>query len=537
MGSNADGSGVDTPLGVDADGGGSGYGVRLAAATVSAVGVALLGVPVYAIWDDARNLGWGITATLVENSVLIALALVLVAGGVWLAQREWPNSDVTLAAKWTVGGALVPASVYALVIALQLDAMGELKPYVLAADGVLMASVAAFGSGLYDVKRRQSRRELAAERDRFRSFFEDTDTRIVTLEHRGSELVTGNTNPAFDETFTVGFEGLLDAAEATGGNPIDREQFLRATLRREPYHEEIQVPPESIAPDERDEGDERLTEGRFYDFRTVHVADGQTFAVFPDITAGKERERLLSERTERLARQKTERERELEERTNQLEFLHSLVRHDVQNGMMVIDSRAEIMRDDLDGRNEEFAGTILSRAREISDQIDRIRTALDTLSEGTDTEPVDLSDLLTDRVRAFRSNYPEVNVDADIDDGLRVAADDILDDVLANLLRNAVEHNDKEQVEIEVVAAETDDGVRVEVADNGPGIPEAERDQVFRRGVSNAQAGGPGGSGFGLFFIDTMVDSYGGDVRVEDNEPEGARFVVTLPEDDGEFEA
>lgn len=537
MGSDGGGRGVDASLGGEADEGAGGHIARLAAATVSAVGVALLGVPAYDIWDDASNLGWGITATLLENSVLIALALVLVAGGVWLARREWPDSDVTLAAKWTVGGALVTASVYALVIFLQLDAMGEVKPYVLAADGVLMASVAAFGSGLYDVRRRQSRRELSAERDRFRSFFEDTDTRIVTLEHRGAELVAGDSNPAFDETFAVGFDGLLDAAEATGGSPLDREQFVRATLNGEPYHEEVRVPPEALADDERDGGDGRLTDGRFYDFRTVHVGDDETFAVFPEITAGKERERLLSEQTERLAREKSERERELEERTNQLEFLHSLLRHDVQNGMMVIDSRAEIMRDELDGRNEEFATTILSRAREISDQIDRIRTALDTLTDGTDTEPVDLSGLLTDRVRAFRSNYPEVTVDADVDDDLRVAADDILDDVLANLLRNAVEHNDKEQVEIEVTATDNDDGVRVEVADNGPGIPAGKRDQVFRRGVSNAQAGGPGGSGFGLFFIDTMVDSYGGDVRVEDNDPEGARFVVTLPEDNDGFDS
>ncbi|MFC6736046.1 sensor histidine kinase, partial [Halolamina salina] len=507
-----------------------------AAAAVSAVGVALLGVPAYDIWDDTSNLGWGVAATLVENAVLIALALLLVGGGVWLSRQEWPERDVLLAAKWTLGATLLATGIYAIVILLQLWAMGRLKPYVLAADGVLLGSVAAFGAGLYDVQRRQEHRALTAERDRFRSFFEDTAVRIVALDHHDGGLSAGRENPAFEETFTVGFSELLDAADAPAGSAFDRDQFVQATLRGEPYHEEISVPPEILSPSTRN--DDGLTDGRFYDLRTVHVADDETFAVLPDITAGKEREQLLSERTERLAREKSERERELEERTDQLEFLHSLLRHDVQNGMMVIDSRAEILREELTGRNGEFATTILSRSREISDQIDRIRTALDTLAEGTDTEPVDLTGVLTKRIETFRSNYPEVVVDTAIEDGLRAEADDILDDVLTNLLRNAVEHNDKEQIEVEVRAIADGDEVRIEVADNGPGIPESERDQVFRRGVSHAAGGGPGGSGFGLFFIDTMVDSYGGDVHVGDNDPEGARFVVTLPRsDDGEHDA
>ncbi|GAB7093580.1 hypothetical protein JCM30237_07320 [Halolamina litorea] len=513
-----------------------GVRARVAAAAVSTVGIALLGVPAFDIWDDASNLGWGLAATVVENSVLIVLASVLVGGGIWLFRRDWADGDVVLTARWTLGGAVVTTGVYALVILLQLDAMGEVKPYVLAADGVLMASVAAFGVGLYDVRRRRSRRELRTERDRFRSFFDGTEARIVTVFHRDGELRARDANPAFDDTFTVGFDELLDAAEPTDDSRFDREQFVGATLRHEPYREEIHVPPSKLTAAARDEDDERLTEGRYYDFRTVHVAEDETFVVFPDITAGKEREQLLGERTERLAREKSERERTLEERTNQLEFLHSLLRHDVQNGMMVIDSRAEIMRDELDGRNEEFATTVLTRAREISDQIDRIRTALNTLTDGTDTEPVDLSGLLERRIETFRNNYPEVTVDARIDAGLRAEADDIFDDVVANLLRNAVEHNDKEQVQIEVSATDAGDEVRVEVADNGPGIPAAERDQVFRRGVSNAKAGGPGGSGFGLFFIDTMIESYGGAVHVEDNDPEGARFVLTLPKGETTFD-
>jgi signal transduction histidine kinase len=507
---------------------------QLAAWSITAIGFVMLATQVYDIWNNVITLDWFALMIFAENFVLMVLAVLLIIAGGWLARQDWQPSEKILAAKWTIGGAVALSGTYAVVILIQMEALGYIRPYVLVADGIVMGSVAAFGIGLYDVYRRQSRRDLVGERDRFLSFFESTDVRIVTLDHDDGELDAGEENPAFDETFTVNFDALLDAAEPTEDSAFDRDQFVQSTIDGEHYHEEIRVPAEKLTPEYR-AVDETLTEGRFFDLRTVQVADDESFAVLPDITAQRERERLLGERTERLARQKSEREQELEERTQQLKFLHSLLRHDVQNGMMVIDSRAEFLSNELDGRKEEFAETIVSRAGEISEQIDRIRTALDTLTEGTDTDTVNVSSLLEERVASFRDNYPAVEVKANIEDGLRAEADNILDDVLANLLRNAVEHNDKEHVVAQVTATAGPDCVRIEVADNGPGIPEEHHDKVFRRGVSGANDGGPGGSGFGLFFIDTMVESYGGDIRIEDNEPEGARFVIELPYAEDEF--
>lgn len=501
---------------------------QFAVATVVLVGLLLLAFPAYGIRQNVFILGWDLFTGVLENSVLLLLSLGVAFGGIWLASRDWPETDTVRVAKWTIGGAAVLTVVYLLMTLMHLRVAGEMERNLLNRDGVVIGTTLSFAIGVYDVRTRQTRREMEKERQRLRSFLNATDVRIVTLEHSDDQLVAGEGNPAFDRTFNIDFEELLSAAEPTETSEYDRDQFTRTAVAGGHYHEEIRVPRECLTSAVRDEESNRETDGRFFDLRTVQIADDQTFAVLPDITAQRERRRLLAMRTEELARQKSEREQELEERTNQLKFLHSLLRHDVQNGMMVIDSRAEFLQKNLDGRQEEFAETIVSRSRDISDQIDRVRSTLDTLTEGTVTEAVDLSEQLEDRVSSFRDNYPNAEAHTDIDENLQVKADNILDDVITNLMRNAVEHNDKDQVEVVVSATEGDEYVRIDVADNGPGIPEEHRDDVFRRSVSGANDGGPGGSGFGLFFVDTMVESYGGDVQIEDSEPEGARFVIEL---------
>lgn len=80
-------------------------------------------------------------------------------------------------------------------------------------------------------------------------------------------------------------------------------------------------------------------------------------------------------------------------------------------------------------------------------------------------------------------------------------------------------------VEEEVGRVDAMAGVR-EIAVDGPGVPESQRDAVFDRG---AKGSGSSGTGFGLFFVASMTDIYGGDVRIEDSDAGGAAFLLDLP--------
>lgn len=225
-----------------------------------------------------------------------------------------------------------------------------------------------------------------------------------------------------------------------------------------------------------------------------------------------------------------EREAELETRTSQMEFINSILRHDVLNGMTVIRARAELLEGQLEGDYADYAETIRRWCDDITDFVERVQTVLNALGgeEGISLESVNVTRLLENELDRISQTYPEVEFDTSLPDDLQVRADELLGDVLGNIVRNAIEHNQTEGLRIEASAERLDDRVRIRIADNGRGIPPELHEAVFRRGETHAKSTG---SGFGLFFVDSMVKAYDGTIRIEDNEP-GAVFIVDLEQAD-----
>ncbi|GGM59625.1 hypothetical protein GCM10009017_07170 [Halarchaeum rubridurum] len=167
---------------------------------ISLLGLLLLAVPLYDMWEDATALSWAVTTTAVENAPLIVLSLTLVYGGVRLGRSGWEPEYVWTVTKWNVGVAAGIALLYALVIALQLWAMHDLKPWILALDGVLFGSIAAFGAGVYNARRRRTEADLERSREEYRTltndvldtsevatFVLDDDCRVVWINEATAE--------------------------------------------------------------------------------------------------------------------------------------------------------------------------------------------------------------------------------------------------------------------------------------------------------------------------------------------------------------
>ena len=222
-------------------------------------------------------------------------------------------------------------------------------------------------------------------------------------------------------------------------------------------------------------------------------------------------------------------ERTLEQQRDSLTLLNQVVRHDIRNQLMVVDSYTELLEDSLpDDQSRTYARTVIEAAKQATEITETAKDVTDVLLQvGADRTPVSLRDELAEQIETVRSDQDRatVSVEGSISD-VTVLADDLLESVFRNLLTNAVVHNNKDAAEITVSTRVVGDSVRVSIADNGPGIADTHKEQIFQEGQKGLESGG---TGIGLYLVNTLVDRYGGDVWVEDNEPTGSVFVVELP--------
>jgi signal transduction histidine kinase len=148
----------------------------------------------------------------------------------------------------------------------------------------------------------------------------------------------------------------------------------------------------------------------------------------------------------------------------------------------------------------------------IIDDVLALSRAGDAIDE---TEPVEISGVATLAWDAV----PTAEAGLDIVTDATVSADGSrLQQLFENLFRNSVEHGGDD---VTVTVGGLEDGFYVE--DDGAGIPEAERGEVFESGYSTATDG----TGFGLAIVADIAEAHGWAIRVTDAESGGARFEVT----------
>jgi signal transduction histidine kinase len=221
------------------------------------------------------------------------------------------------------------------------------------------------------------------------------------------------------------------------------------------------------------------------------------------------------------------------------EFL-TVVSHELQTPLTAIKGALELVLDDDTGelsrvqrrfldtidRNSArlvgLVGDLLDLSRLEAGRIELEPQALDTCSvvRGALTA---VGNLFENRGTTVRLDVPEA-LPPILGDRRRV------EQILTNLLSNAAKYTPGGGL-VEVTARSENGHVELAVADNGPGVPESEREMVFDKFYRGREAirHGEAGSGLGLAIVKSLVELHGGAIRVEDSQPRGARFVVVLP--------
>ena len=222
-------------------------------------------------------------------------------------------------------------------------------------------------------------------------------------------------------------------------------------------------------------------------------------------------------------------ERQIREQRDNLEILNQVLRHDIRNDIQLIMAYAELaaeqsgsdsIREHLDIvlENAEHAVEITTTARQMAKVM---------LSDTENIAPTPLAPSLSSAVEEVQNTYPDavITPTAAVPE-TPVQANDMLEAVFRNLLKNAIQHNDKEVPEVDISARERTDSVLIQIADNGPGIPDTEKETIFGKGETGLDSSG---TGLGLYLVKTLVESYGGVIEIYDNEPVGTIFSVTVP--------
>jgi PAS domain S-box-containing protein len=219
-------------------------------------------------------------------------------------------------------------------------------------------------------------------------------------------------------------------------------------------------------------------------------------------------------------------ERKLEEQRDDLEVLNEVLRHDVRNDLQLIAAAVEEL--ERAGATEDVFETL----SETTDHAVELTTTAREMAEvmlSTEGEygRVALRPALAGEIDDIRSAYPDAVVEREGEiPRVQVRANDLLGSVFRNVLKNAVQHNDEPVPEVSVAVTEAADTLTVRVADNGPGVPDDQKSEVFGKSEAGLESAG---AGIGLYLVKTLVEGYGGDVRIEDNDPKGAVFVIELP--------
>jgi len=220
-------------------------------------------------------------------------------------------------------------------------------------------------------------------------------------------------------------------------------------------------------------------------------------------------------------------ETRLETQRDNLDILNQVVRHDIRNDLQLISAYAEMLEEDLENEQHQYISKVMSSTRNAINLTTTARDLAETMLQvDTEHQPVSLETTIKKQIDRLKEGHEDTDIRITSSvPAVTVIGDELLDAVFRNLLSNAVQHNDKDVPEIAISGTIEDDYVLVQIADNGPGVSDAHKTEIFGRGNQGLESAG---TGIGLYLVDTLVDSYGGDVWVEDNDPEGAVFVVKL---------
>ena len=332
---------------------------------------------------------------------------------------------------------------------------------------------------------------------RFRLIAERIEEVIYLARPDFSEILY--VNPAYEEIFGEPVETLYDDANAFVGtiDERDREEFLAD-------FEEMLAEIEAGEPAQRYEFEFRVRRPGG-EVRWVHATG---YAV----ELSGENPRFVG-----IVDDITERKR----REQRLEVFNRILRHNLRNQLDVIRSHAEVLSDQ---RDDDHADRIIAAADELAGMGTRARKSDQIMAMDERPSRVDLSEVLRDTLNTLAPVREDVGITTELPESATLTtSEDAVAIAAENALGNAIEHGDST---VRVSIEESQEGYRLVIDDDGPGIPEEELVPIETGTETNLRHG----RGLGLWQLRWSVDMINGALSFDTTG--GTTVTITIPNQD-----
>lgn len=210
------------------------------------------------------------------------------------------------------------------------------------------------------------------------------------------------------------------------------------------------------------------------------------------------------------------------------------VAHEIKNPLTPIQLSAERIIKNLKKKEKKYDEIIKEGASTIVEEARTIKSLVDEFSNfarmpSFQFQSADIHEILGQTISLFKGIFTEIEFDVlfspDIPSPIQIDPEQ-MKRVFINLLDNGIEAmNKKGKIEIHTFFDKQNHRVRIEISDSGPGISEKEKEKLFLPYFSTKKKG----KGLGLAIVNQVINEHSGSIDVENNRPQGAKFVIQIP--------
>jgi two-component system nitrogen regulation sensor histidine kinase NtrY len=214
------------------------------------------------------------------------------------------------------------------------------------------------------------------------------------------------------------------------------------------------------------------------------------------------------------------------------------IAHEIKNPLTPLQLSAQRLEKLVQG--QDLAPAVSESTRSIVEHVEIIKRLANEFSEygrmpTARFAPTDLEALLRNSISTCRSDNPDIDISLHVVDRIpeMLLDPEQIRGVIINILSNAtaaVRSNPNKDIdpaiEVSVRFDRRSSRALIEIADSGPGIPAPDKARVFEPYFTTKK----GGTGLGLAIVSSVISDHQGEIRLFDNRPTGARFVIQLPQ-------